>query len=216
MNETSNSAPEDEIIHKILSDGEALAKREIDNARRAEGMEKRKANAEAERIREEMLAQAERKVRVLRSKGIASARIEAKRIALKAREGAISKVVGLVEQGLANLREEPDRYGEALHNLAAEAVSTVGESEVTLKFGKDDEGIADAQFIAAVTQKVYEMQGAQVKIALEYDTGLVGGGCMAVSKHGRIVFDNTFRRRLERMKPALRTMIVKEVLKTDV
>jgi len=216
MNEISDAAPEAKIIAKILSDGQTQADRVITSAKRTAELEERKAQAEVERIRKEMLAQAERRADVFRSKEIAGARIEAKRILLRAREAAISKVVAVVEHELAGLKEKPDEYRRALFNLAAEAVSAVGEPEVTLRLGKDDEGLVDTGFAARVADRIKETEGSEVKIDVKYDSSLVGGGCVAVSRQGRVVFDNTFRRRLERMRPALRSMIAREVLKADV
>jgi vacuolar-type H+-ATPase subunit E/Vma4 len=215
MSEIPDSAPEEEIIGKILADGEAQAKRVIDNARRAREVEERKAKAQAEKARAEVISQIERRIQTVKSREMATAQIEAKRILLKAREGAISKILGLLARELAKLRERPDEYREALKNLAVEAVGAVGESEVTLRLGKSDQGLADTGFVTEVTRRVNETGINEVTIELEFDPA-VTGGCIAISKQGRIVFDNTFTRRLERTKPSLRSMIVKEILRTHV
>jgi vacuolar-type H+-ATPase subunit E/Vma4 len=216
MNEQAGSKPEHEIIEKILSDGEAQAKQVTDNARRSEQSEKRKAEAEAKKIRDQVIGQAEAKARTWKSKEVASAHIEAKRTSLRAREEAIAKVFEAIEREVAKLRESPQLYREALVNLAVEAVSAVGEAEARLKVGTDDGDIVDEAFLGEVDRRIEQSLGRSVKIALERDPGLSGGGCAALSADGRIIFDNTFRRRLERLKPELRSVVVKEVLKTDV
>lgn len=215
MNEERQSAPEESIIEKILSDGEAQAKRVIDSARRSEAHEKRKAAAEAERIRAETLARAETKADTIRSKLIATGHIEAKRVLLKAREEAIQKVFALIEQDLASVRRDSGEYRRALGNLAVEAISAIDEPEVTLKIGKEDEQVADRAFLTEIKQRLTDSMGKGIRITLDIDPRVTGGGCVAVGGQGRIVLDNTFRRRLDRMRPALRSMIVREVLKTD-
>jgi vacuolar-type H+-ATPase subunit E/Vma4 len=215
MNEEPSSRPEHEIIDKILSDGEAQAKRVVDNARRSEQSENRKAEAEAKKIRDQILAQADAKARTVKSKEIASAHIQAKRVSLRAREEAIAKVFDAIGQEVAKLRDNPQSYRDALLNLAAEAVSAVGAAEVRLKVGSGDAAIVDEAFLAEVGKRTEGGLQHPVNIRLEPDQGLEGGGCIALSTDGRIIFDNTFRRRLERMKPELRTVIVKEVLKPD-
>ena len=216
MNDQPGSKPEHEIIEKIMSDGEAQAQRVIDNARRSEQSERRKAEAEAKKIRDQVIGQAEAKARMWKSKEVASAHIEAKRISLKAREEAITKVFGAIEREVVKLKETPESYREALVNLAVEAVSAVGDAEVTLKVGTADAHIVDEAFLGEVEGRIGEDLNRAVKIVLERDPGLSGGGCIALSANGRIIFDNTFRRRLERLKPELRSVVVKEVLKTDV
>jgi vacuolar-type H+-ATPase subunit E/Vma4 len=216
MKDDRTSGSAEEIISKILDDGRAQAKRLIDNAKRSEASEKRKAEAEAKKIRDEIMKQADAKARAVRSKELATANIEAKRELLRAREDAITKVLLRIAQDLARVREHPEQYRQALLNLASEAVAAVGGVQVTLRVGVEDKGLADQSFLDEIKAALEAKSGDQVEISLEIDPALSGGGCVAVSKRGRIVFDNTYRRRLERMKPQLRSLIVREVLKTDV
>ena len=215
MTDDRTSGSEEEIIQKILDDGRAQAKRLVDNARRSEESEKRKAEAEAKKVREEIIKQAQTKARALRAKELATANIEAKRELLKAREDAIGEVLGRIAEELARVRERPEQYRQALKNLASEAIAAVGETQVTLKVGGEDKAIADHAFLDEVGAALQAISGDRVEINLEIDPALSGGGCVAISKRGRIVFDNTYRRRLERMKPELRSSIVREVLKAD-
>lgn len=211
MSEQPGTAPEEGIIEKILSDAESQAKRVTDNARRSERSETRKAEAEAEKIRKEIIGKAEVRADSLRSKVIATAHIEAKRMVLRAREEAISKVFEKIAQELGSLKGKSADYRKALANLAVEAVSAVGGSKVTLKIGRDEEKIVDDSLLGEIKRRA----GGEIEVITEVDPALTGGGCVAVSGEGRIVFDNTFHRRLERMKPELRSVVVREVLKDD-
>jgi vacuolar-type H+-ATPase subunit E/Vma4 len=215
MIEQPGTAPEEGIIEKILGDGEAQARRVVDNARRSEQSEMRKAEAEADKIRKEIVSKAEAKAGTLRSKVIATGHIEAKRMILRAREQAISRVFETIARELEKVRENPADYRKALGNLAVEAITAVGGPEVTLKICKEDQSLADDALLAEISRRAGDETGSETKVTLEIDPGLTGGGCIAVSGRGRIVFDNTFGRRLERMKPALRSVIVREVLKID-
>jgi vacuolar-type H+-ATPase subunit E/Vma4 len=215
MNQEPDNAAQESIVAKILSDGEAQAKRVIDNAGRSVASEKRKAESEAARIRKDMLGKAEAKSRTLRQKVIATGHIEAKRMLLRAREDAITMVLKTIEQELAKIRENPAEYRRALANLAVEAVLAVGGAEVTLTVGTEDQALADQAFLNEITERTRHDADGEITIVLLLDPALTGGGCIAVSRQGRIVFDNSFARRLERMKPALRSVIVQEVLKTD-
>jgi vacuolar-type H+-ATPase subunit E/Vma4 len=215
MNGETGSSPEEEIVERILTDGEAQAARVIDGAKRSEAAEKRKAQGEAEKLRKEALAQAESKAKALRSKEIASAKIEAKRLLLRAREEAVSKVFSAVEREVAKIRENPEEYRRVLISLAVEATAAVGGSRVILRTGEDDQALMDDGTVEQIIQGVAKRTGSRITVNLESDPTLHGGGCVAASADGRVVFDNSFRRRLERMKPELRSVIAKEVLKAN-
>jgi vacuolar-type H+-ATPase subunit E/Vma4 len=215
MNEQASRGGEDEIIRKIMGDGEAKASRVLDSARRSAEGERRKAEAGAEKVRKEMLDQVKRKVDTLKSKEIAGGHIEAKRVLLRAREKAISRVFDTVREELDKFHHDGPRYRQALVNLAVQAVGAIGEGEVTLALGKDDEGLADDNLVSEIADRLDSQGTRGVKIKVVVDPSLVGGGCVARSKDSRIIFDNTFRRRLDRLRPSLRSVIVNEVLKSD-
>jgi len=213
MSEPLDLAPEEGMVDKILGDARSEAERALKNAERSVASERRKAETQAEKARQEILERVRRKVETLKSKEIATAQIESKRLLLKAREQAISGVLEVIEQGLAKLREDPSRYGKALRELAVEAVTAVDLPQVVLRIATEDAAIAGGGFVGEVAVDVKTMSGKDIEIKIETDAGLSSGGCIAASGDGRIIFDNTFRRRLERMRPELRSLIVREVLK---
>lgn len=215
MSDTVSRGSEDEIIGKILSDGRARAKRILDSAERSAESEKRKAEAEADRARKEIMGQVARKVEAARSKEVAGAHIEAKRIFLRAREEAISKVFEAIREELKRFRGDKSRYRDALITLGAEAVRAIGGPEVIVALGEEDRALAGAELAAEIEARLALEGSADVKVRIVIDAAVVGGGCLATSGDSRVIFDNTFPRRLERMKPSLRSTIVNEVLKSD-
>ena len=82
-----------------------------------------------------------------------------------------------------------------------------------MRIAPEDAAVAGGGLIGEVTGDVKTMSGKDIEIKIETDAGLTSGGCIAASGDGRIIFDNTFTRRLERMRPELRSLIVREVLK---
>jgi vacuolar-type H+-ATPase subunit E/Vma4 len=215
MKAETGSAPEHEIVEKILADAQSQAQQAIGNAGKVAEAEAEKARKEGQKIQAEILAQAEDKVEKLKLREVSTANIEAKRIALTAREKAISKVFAQIEQELEDIKKDPDQYRRSLGNLAADAILGVGEPEVVLKVSRADKALVDDAFIDDVRRRVSERSGAQPKVDVEFEPADMGGGCVARSKEGRIVFDNTFRRRLGNMRPRLRSLIVKELMNTN-
>jgi vacuolar-type H+-ATPase subunit E/Vma4 len=213
MNEEARSRPELEIVEKILADADAEVQRIVQNAHNVAEAEREKARKEAQEIQAQILDQAEESARKLRSREASTAQIEAKRLLLTAREEAVSKIVTQIEERLRRIREDPNLYRQSLRNLAAEAILAVRQPAAVLKVSRIDGSIADERFLDGVRTRVSVSSGSEVRIDLELDDADMGGGCIATSAEGRIVLDNTFRRRLERMKPQLRSLIAKELRK---
>lgn len=215
MSEEATGGSGEEIIGKILGDGKARAERMIENAGRSADAEKRKAQAEAEKVRREILERVRRKAAVLKSKEIAGGHIEAKRVLLRAREEAISGVFDTIRQELGKIHRDNARYRKALVNLAGEAVRAIGGPEVTVVLGKEDEVLANEELISDIIEELRSQGIEDIRIETAVDSQIAGGGCLARSMDSRVIFNNTFERRLERMKPPLRSTIVSEVLKRD-
>jgi vacuolar-type H+-ATPase subunit E/Vma4 len=215
MSDHGSEAGGEEIIRKILGDGKARADRVRDNARRTVEAEKRKAEAEADRVSKGILDEAARKAAALKSKEVAGAHVEAKRILLRAREQAIAGVFETVREALDKVRGDTPRYRSGLLNLAVEAVRAIGLPRVNLVLGKEDEALAGPDFAEEVTRRTSSEGPEATHVEIMIDHLVTGGGCMARSEDGRVVFDNTFSRRLERLRPLLRSTIVSEVFKND-
>jgi vacuolar-type H+-ATPase subunit E/Vma4 len=214
MTEGHKGDPEAAITEKILADAHAQAERLIENAGRGASAERQKTDREIVKVEEDIRAGWNSKVEKVRMREVSTARIESRRILLNAREKAVTKMFDEIEQGLGRLRENPGRYREALRNLAAEAATAVGGDEVILRFSERDRGLVNDAFVNEVTGRVKSIDES-IRFRVEFDRDDTGGGCIATSADGRILFDNTFGRRLERLRPELRAMIVRELAKDD-
>jgi vacuolar-type H+-ATPase subunit E/Vma4 len=213
MTERPGAAPEAAIIERILEDARAEAARLLENAGRGATAEKNKTEREIAKIEKEARAGWDDKVEKVRMREISTARVEARRVLLNAREKAIDKMFGEVEMGLGRLREDPGRYREALRNLAAEALTAVAGGGAVLRISESDRGYADDDFLRQVESRMGDA-AAGTHFHVEFDREDYGGGCIATSADGRIVFDNTFGRRMERLRPEIRAMMVKELEKS--
>jgi vacuolar-type H+-ATPase subunit E/Vma4 len=214
MKEENLPDAEAAITDKILSDGASEARKAIDSAKRAVASEEQTTAREIETVKADLRAGVEDKIRKARMREVSTARIEAKRILLDAREKAVTKIFGEVEEGLRNLREDPARYRESLISLAAEAASAVGTGEIILKFSERDRGIVDEALVGEINERTKEALKRAVALHIRFEEADYAG-CLAASSDGRIIFDNTYRRRLERMRNDLRARIVGELSQSN-
>ena len=214
MTEDKGTNPEGAITEKILADAQAQARKLVDNAGRSAEAESRKTEREIAKIEEDIRAGWDAKVEKLRMREVSTARVEARRIILNAREEAVKRVFAEIGQGLEHLRTDPGRYRESLRNLAAEALTAIGGGEAVLRICERDSAVAGEAF-AQDLGTYLGRTGEGPRFRIEYEGRDNGGGCIASSPDGRIVFDNTFGRRLERLRSELRALIIEGLAESD-
>ena len=202
-----------EMAKSIVADAEAQIQAILEQARAAAAAETDKAAGEANATRAEILAKAGEKATKLNTREQALAKAEARRIELNAREAAISTVLERIQKELSALRADSDAYRQSLQMLAVEAIQGIAEPEVKLRFAAIDQTLVNSEFLEAVNTKAQARTGHNCAVHVLFDLADAGGGCSAESVSGRIIFDNTFARRLERARRSLRTAIVREAAK---
>ena len=101
---------------------------------------------------------------------------------------------------------EGDRREASLQALAREAMAAIGNESCRVRVGKAASSVVTADWLAAQAKEVFGAE-ASATYAVEQDDSLPGG-IVFVSEDGRKTFDNTYLRRLERMRSELRLIIV--------
>ncbi len=201
-----------QIIESILSDADAQALRLVENAESTASALRAKARKEGERTRDALLARATEQCGRIRAQGLATARIEAKRLLLAAREDLAGRFLEQIEEKLAATVRSSETYSQSLWNLAAEAVAAIGLPEVVLRISQADAGILGDGFAGRLVADGAVRAAGVSRIAPQFDENALGGGCIAQSPDGRIVFDNTYSKRMQRKRRELRAMIVRDVM----
>lgn len=206
------NAPERAIIQNIQAEAKDRAQRILDAARAAADAETTKARQEGDALYQDLIARAQEKAARTQARELATAHIEAKRILLRAREESVNYVVERLTEALNAIRKDPVRYRESLLRLAVEAILGIGGTEVHLAFGPGDRALADSGFAAELNARLHPQPGASLAVEFQVADQDFGGGCIAQSPDGRIVFDNSFPARRQRSSRALRAAIVKETV----
>jgi vacuolar-type H+-ATPase subunit E/Vma4 len=215
MTKETESGQENGIVQSILAEAEAQAQRIIESARKIVEAENERTRKEVEANRQEILAKADERAKKIRAREVATAHVESQRVLLKAREDAVTNVVARIEEGLRALRKDAAQYRQSLLNLACEAIGSVGGNEVRLVVSNADREFLDHEFLDAVGTALRAQLGSAPAIVPEFREDDLDGGCVALSPNGRVVYENTFPRRLERMRRRLRASIVREIRKEN-
>lgn len=169
-------------IQQIMAEAEAEAERIVEAAK-----EKAAATIAAQKRKLEAQKNAElHRAESAAELAVATARVEAK-------GKVIGEVYKRVQEKLRALPQDPE-YPTVLEQLAAEAVSAVGEAEAII-VGPDDE---------ARLKGWAEGKGLQIRTSPEVELGVV-----AVSKGGKTQVANTLPDRLERAWEVLSAKVTK-------
>jgi vacuolar-type H+-ATPase subunit E/Vma4 len=179
--------------------------------------------AQAEREAEKIISSAKRKaeeileqsikpeISVMRKRILGSARLEGRRILLKAKEGVLSKVFKMVEERLKKIAEGEDpeyRYEELTVKLIQEAASRIGEKELILTSNRGTLAFLKRN-LRKVEKRLEEALGYKVKLTLENSPYECLGGVVVYTPDRTRIFYNTLEGRLMGLKEALRGIVAK-------
>ena len=194
------------MVESIRADADAQIRAMIDSANAAAHEEKIQIEKEVQDAREEILARARDKAKKLREREISLANVEARRMVLAAREQSVNKVCDRIHAALNIIRAENTIYRRSLSALIREAAAAVGDSRLRITVSEHDRGVAEAVLTGSP-----KCNGEDIDLTFvgQHD----GGGCVGQSHDGRIVFDNTYARRLVLAMRDLRAKIIQEITK---
>jgi len=129
---------------------------------------------------------------------LASVEAEAQRDLLAAREGELDRLFDAARQRLADKGSYD--YPAVLAGLAAQAIGAMAADEVIIELCEQDRALATESWLDEVRRRV----GRPVTIDVSASHAPIDGGLIVHSADGRLLYDNSFRARLERLKPELR------------
>ncbi len=151
--------------------------------------------------RERVVGEAGRQAARERARIESAAKLEARRRLLERREAVIGRVLAAVrahlEGGLSGLERR-----QALEKLLVEAAAALGGGALTVQASPQDAPFLTPELLRQAASRL-EAQGVAAEIALGPPAPILGGA-IVTADGGRVVLDNSFDARLERMSWALR------------
>ena len=193
------SEPIDKLQNRILSD----AKQKGDEITRDAQTKADRVLAEArERARkesEEISAKAKQEGEAIR-RNILSSKVRANRLKiLDEKNRIVQDVVRTVEDRLARIARSSE-FDEATQRFVSEAVKAVDTDQLIIRLGFKDAPKKNLDAVSKIVPK-----GAKVVFEEEPIDGL--GGVVASDADGKVIFNNSFKSRLERLDSQLLILI---------
>lgn len=184
------------------------ARREADDIKKAARSEAaaalRRAREEAEAKKRERLAAAGRDAEALVRRATSLAEVEAQRLQFAEREDLIDGVIAEAWQACHAAPKGERR--DSLLELAVGAVAALGGGRVTLRLSERDRALVDAPFLARARERLRDA-GLAGEIDVAAEAASIAGGVIAVKEGGRVLFDNSFEARLDRLREILRAEV---------
>lgn len=187
-----------EILEDVKKESEIIIR---DAEKKAEDI-LGEAKTEAKRRRVRLLAEAKEKGEIEKTKKKSLTVIEIRNRRLQVKQEHINAVF---DKALVRLKQfvESESYHSYLLTFIEEAVKKIESDRLVVYVNsKDGEWLANGKL-----DELSEKLGVKLTLANETENCL--GGCIVKTPDGKLAQDNTFEKRLEALKPILRSEVAK-------
>jgi vacuolar-type H+-ATPase subunit E/Vma4 len=189
----------DKLQNRILSDAKLKADEVIRDAQAKADQILSEAKQKAQKDAEETLAKARLEAEGIR-RSILSSKVRANRLKILAEKNRIvQEVVQNVQDQLASIARSPS-FDRTAERFVQEAVDAVDSDQPVIRLGFRDASRRNLDGVSKVVPK-----GSKLVFEDEPIDGL--GGVVASDAEGRVIFNNSFKSRLERLDSRLLTLI---------
>ena len=203
------AANEKVLSDEILADAHSKAERARERGEREAKGIVAKATKEAAEAAAKTIEVAQERADRMTAAILATVEAEAKLDLLAAREAELDKLFDDARQRLADKRSYD--HPAVLAALAAQAIEAMAADEVIIELCEQDRALATDAWLDDVRRRV----GRPVTIDVSADHAPIAGGLIVHSADGRLLYDNSFRARLDRLKPELRRQLAARVFGGD-
>ena len=197
MNKMSESL--EKLQNRILSDAKHKADETIKDSQAKSQQILEEARQRAQRESEELIAKANVEAESIR-RSILSSKVRVNRLRiLDEKNRIVEDIIHSVEDQLSSISKS-EQFEETAQRFVTEAVKAVDTDQPVVRIGFRDMSKRNLDEVSKVLPK-----GGKLVIDEKPIDGL--GGVVATDPEGKVVFNNTFKSRLERLDNQLLTLI---------
>jgi vacuolar-type H+-ATPase subunit E/Vma4 len=187
------------LSRAVLHEARAEAEQILADATTKADVTRRRAQEQADKERQEILARARQEAEHIRREAIATAQMQARTVQLERREKLLNDVFEQARQRLPSVQQWTD-YGEIARRLTREAITRLDADAVLLRADAQARELLSDEVLASLAQEL----GVQVQwgVTLEREAGVI-----AETPDGHRRYYNTLQARLDRQQEALRSPV---------
>jgi len=195
---------------KILEQAREQAVATLDRARRVSERDLVYAKAEADEISSQQRAEIQPRAEMEQRKTLAAAEMEARRNLLEKKEELVSRVFAEAENELEELRGS-DAYMDIIFRLIEESADNIN-GDMIVEFGEKDKDTFTPEVISLIESRIAGSLGTEVRLQFRCAGDTISAGVLIRSEDGRMIIDNSFSGRLNRLKEELRGKVSEMLL----
>ena len=187
---------------RVLKQAQEQASEILDRAKRVSERDLVYAREEAEEIRSQQRSKVDPMAEMEGRKTLVDAEMEARRKLLEKKDELVSRIFAQAENRLEELRGS-EAYMDIITRLIEEGVASIG-AEITIGFSQKDKDAFTPEAISSIKSRVAKSLGADIRLNFQCIGSDISSGVIIKSKDGRVIIDNSFSKRLGRLKEELR------------
>ena len=193
------------FTNEIISQARKEAESIIDRAKRAAEHDIRFAREDAEAIREEYKAQTKKLALQEERKVFTEARQEARQKLWQKKQELVSKAFDTAEKKIRKFRNSSG-YRDSLIALAREGVEGIGEGKMTVLVNPEDVEFFTNELLSEMESNLSDVE---LEVCPEPN---ISAGVIIMSNDGRVIVENSYTARLERLREDLRGKVAELLL----
>ena len=203
MDATSNGS---KIISRIKEDSDLETQEILKNAHKIADDIISSAKNKAKSEETEIIEKAKHDAELTKQRIIANAKLKSKKHCLYIKEGIIQNTFDEAETKLGNFRSSP-KYPEILKDIIEEGIESINGEDAEISVKKDDITILTNDFLKDLSNKF------NMNLTISKESIRSNGGALIRTIDGKIVVNNTFETRMQRMRDHLRSEVAKILFK---
>jgi|TARA_B100000315_G_C14578003_1_gene588942 V/A-type H+-transporting ATPase subunit E len=203
MDATSNGS---KIISRIKEDSDLETQEILKNAQKIADDIIFSAKNKAKSEETEIIEKAKHDAELTKQRIIANAKLKSKKHCLDIKEGIIQNTFDDAEKKLGNFRAS-SIYPEILKDIIEEGIESIKGEDAEISVKKEDIAILTSDFLKDLSKKF------KMSLTISKESIRSNGGALIRTIDGKIVVNNTFETRMQRMRDHLRSEVAKILFK---
>lgn len=168
------------------------------------------AQKEADSIKADMIRKAEAQAESIRKKILSGVRLDVKKENLRTREELLLKIFEQVKEKIEAFRQTK-AYREYLKELVVEGVTAIDAERIRVLSGDVEKKLLSEATVKQVIGEIQKRTGRKTSLSVA-DQSLPEGGVVLISEDERMLFDNRFSARMQRIQSQMRLEAMKRVM----
>ena len=203
-------ASSDILQKEIQAQSEKEAGAILEQAQREAQQILNNARKEADGIKADMIKKAETQAESIRRKILSGVRLDVKKQNLRTREELLSKIFEQVKEKIEAFRQT-EAYKDYLKELVIEGATAIDAERMRVLSGTTEKKLLSEATVKQIIGEIQKRTGRKTKLSIA-DQALPEGGVVMVSDDERMLFDNRFSARMQRMQSQMRLEAMKRVM----